>query len=258
MENKVSVIIAARNAQEFIRKSVYSAMRQEMPAGASIEVIVIDDASTDATGRIVDDIAAHFPGWVISLHNAENIGVAESRNIGIRKAKGEYIAFLDADDYWRQGKIKAQLAAMEESGAVMCATARALIREDGKKTGYCIGVPQKVTWKMILGDNTIACSSVLAKADPVREFGMSHEELHEDYILWLNILKKYGPCVGINTPYLASRLSSGGKSRSKLKSARMRWGVYRLMGIPFVSSLYYFGIYTIKGFLKYRGTGIRL
>ena len=51
------------------------------------------------------------------------------------------------------------------------------------------------------------------------EFPMEHDDSHEDYITWLKILKKYGPAVGIDRPYLKYRLSEGGKSRNKLKSA---------------------------------------
>lgn len=80
---------------------------------------------------------------------------------------------------------------------------------------------------------------------------MCHDELHEDYILWLNVLQKYGKAYGVNEPLLKSRMSKGGKSRNKLKSAKMQFGVYRYMGFGVLKSCYYFLMYAFHGVLKY-------
>ena len=114
-----------------------------------------------------------------------------------------------------------------------------------------MGAPEIITYAMLLGTNSIACSSVVMKTEVAREFYMSHDELHEDYILWLKVLKKYGNACGINEPMLKSRMSQGGKSRNKLKSARMHFGVYRLMGIGRLASCYYFLMYMFHGVRKY-------
>ena len=82
---------------------------------------------------------------------------------------------------------------------------------------------------------------------------MCHDELHEDYILWLQVLKKYGAAVGIDEPLLKSRMSENGKSRNKLKSARMQFGVYRYLGFGWIKSLYYFCNYAVQGVKKYHG-----
>lgn len=83
---------------------------------------------------------------------------------------------------------------------------------------------------------------------------MSHAELHEDYILWLQVLKAYGAAVGIDEPYLHCRLSEGGKSRNKLRSAQMQYGVYRLMGFGIIKSMYYLCSYAWHGVKKYYGS----
>ena len=76
-------------------------------------------------------------------------------------AKGRYIAFLDADDWWAKDKLQCQLDLMKRSDAVLCATARELLTPDGKKTGKVIPVPKKSHIKKLLSHNCIACSSVL-------------------------------------------------------------------------------------------------
>ena len=79
-----------------------------------------------------------------------------------------------------------------------------------------------------------------------------HDDSHEDYITWLKILKKYGPAVGIDRPYLKYRLSEEGKSRNKLKSARMTYHVYRYVGYGPVKSTCFFISYALHGLWKYR------
>ena len=80
---------------------------------------------------------------------------------------------------------------------------------------------------------------------------MEHSELHEDYILWLRVLDKYGAARGINCPLLKSRMSAGGKSRNKWKSANMQWRVYRFIGVGRIKALWYMLNYTINGIRKY-------
>ena len=80
---------------------------------------------------------------------------------------------------------------------------------------------------------------------------MEHEDSHEDYIAWLKILGKYGPAAGINEPLLRYRLSAGGKSGNKLKSARMTFLVYRYMGFGKVKAAACFLSYALHGVWKY-------
>ncbi len=137
--------------------------------------------------------------------------------------------------------------------AVLCCTGRELMQPDGAPAGRMIPVPGRITYQMLLHTNVIPCSSVLARIDAIREFGFVHDECHEDYILWLRILKKYKTAVGVNAPALKCRLTSGGKSRDKLKSARMQYGSYRYLGYGRIKSLYYMIFYTVNGFRKYMG-----
>lgn len=247
----VSVIIPAYNASKYIATAVRSVLAQENIVEGDLEVIVINDCSTDNTDAVMEAFADN-PA-VIYLKNEKNLGVADTRNRGINKARGRYVAFLDADDWWESEKLKAQIDLLEKTKAPLCCTGRALHKPDGTPTGRTIGVPQRIAYKDLLHTNTIPCGSVVMPTRIAREFYMSHDQLHEDYILWLQVTKAHGEAVGIDRPYLHCRLSEGGKSRNKLKSARMQYGVYRYLGFGRLKSMYYLFCYAVNGVKKYYG-----
>lgn len=242
---QISVIMPAYNAGRYIEQAIESVLMQKI----ALELIIIDDGSKDHTAECVEKY--RNDSRVIFIQNQSNAGVAESRNLGIRRARGKYTAFLDADDWWVQDKLLQQYRKLEENGMVLCCTGRELRNADGSKTGKYIAVPERITYDMLLRTNYIPCSSVLLKTEVAREFYMCHDELHEDYILWLQVLKKYKEVCGIDQPLLMSRMSGGGKSRNKLKSARMQFGVYRYMKIPVYKAIFYFLSYMIYGVKKY-------
>ena len=253
----VSVIIPAYNAEYYIGQAVESVLRQSY--GEMIEIIVINDCSTDGTDSVVRGMIQEYQRTdcrnrkICYINNEANVGVAESRNCGVRIAEGRFIAFLDADDWWDPDKLRIQFDKIEKTDAVLCATGRELMSAVGVSTGRYIGIQEKISYAQLLKTNTIPCSSVILKTDVAREFPMCHDELHEDYILWLQVLKKYGTAIGINEPLLKSRMSEKGKSRNKLKSARMQLGVYRYLGFGWIKSLYYFCNYAVAGVKKYHG-----
>ncbi len=247
----ISVIIPAYNCEQYIGQAIDSALGQTVDE--ELEIIVVDDASKDGTKGVVRGKNTNGKGRTIRCHvNACNMGAAESRNIGIRMAAGEYIAFLDADDWWQKDKLQKQLKCIRQTGAPLVYTGRELMRPDGSPVGKVIDVPESATYESLLRTNCIPCSSVLIKTEIAREFYMCHDELHEDYILWLRVLKQYGRARGINEPLLKSRLSEGGKSRNKLKSAKMHYGVYKYMGIPTWKAMGLFVCYAVNGIRKYK------
>lgn len=265
MSNKrplVSVVMPAHNAEKYIVQAIESVYRQR--GEFTIELYVVDDASTDGTECRIrdwqrnceerkDSFLGCCPCELIYLKNEHNLGVAETRNRAIKRAQGEYLAFLDADDWWQEDKLLRQMELIRDKDAVLCATGRELMNADGSSQGKVIGIPEKITYRMLLRTNSIPCSSVVMQTEVAREFYMQHSELHEDYILWLQVLEKYGAGYGLNQPMLKSRMSEAGKSRDKKRSARMQFGVYRYLGFGVVKSLFYFVQYAINGVKKYYG-----
>lgn len=241
----ISVVIPVFNGEKTIARAVDSALVQQV----EMEVIVINDCSTDGTAQILEKYAVD--SRVRLFTNSSNLGVAETRNRGVDAARGEYVAFLDADDWWEEGKLAEQESILANTGGVICSTARRLSCEGTGKDGQIIHVPAKVTYRSLLGHNSIACSSVVVRADVAREFPMAHSEIHEDYLTWLKILKKYRVCYGVDKPYLNYSLSTEGKSGSKLHSAKMTFGVYRQAGLNRVVSSVCFAAYALHGLWNY-------
>lgn len=242
----VSVIIPAYNCSRYIETAIESAINQP----ETLEVLVIDDGSSDGLDAVMDKYQEEPK--VRYLKNKENMGVAATRNRGVREACGTYVAFLDADDYWEKNKLTMQMEALERTGGILCGTGRRLFRDDSDYS-HVIGVPETISYKMLLRGNCINCSSVLAKRSVMLEFPMEQDDCHEDYLTWLKILKKYGNACGVNKPLLAYRVHEGSKSGTKLKSAAMTFKVYRYMGMNLFLSIYYFCCYAIAGVKKYNG-----
>lgn len=242
---QVTVVMPAYNCEEYIGTAIESVLKQTVP----LELIIVEDNSRDHTCDVIKKFTAD--DRVLYIHNQENAGVSESRNIGIRKARGKYIAFLDADDYWTEDKLEKQLVLMEQKQAVLSSTARELMDEQGICSGKVIPVPEEMTYKDLLRSNRINTSGAMIRQEVANEFLMGQDQLHEDYILWLKVLKKYGKAYGINEPLLKYRVMKQSKSGDKFKSAKMTWGVYRYMGLNLLQSMYYFVQYAVAGVLKY-------
>lgn len=247
----VSVVIPAYNCSRTLGKAIDSALAQDIP----LEVLVLDDCGAESLAEIIEGYRVN-PA-VRYVKNERNLGACVSRNIGVEMAKGKYVAFLDADDWWEKGKLQKQLQRIQETGTVLCTTARELVTPDGRLTGRVIPVTEKITYRQMLRGNCISCSAVLLRRETAQEFPMCHEDSHEDYIAWLKILKKYGEACAVNEPLLKYRLSSSGKSGNKLKSAGMTFKVYRYMGFGIVKSVGCFLGYACHGLGKYAGAHLR-
>ena len=245
----VSVIIPAYNSADYISKAIDSALKQNVPS----EILVINDCSPDALDSVMEKYAGVEN--LRYIKNEQNLGVAKTRNKGVELAKGEYVAFLDADDYWAPNKLSKQLEALGQTDTVLCATARELITPEGKETGKVIPVKEIITYRDLLNHNSINCSSVVIKRDVALDFPMHHEDSHEDYIMWLEVLQKYGRACAINEPLLKYRLSTTGKSGNKLHSAKMTFKVYRYMGFSLPKSIICFCSYMFNGIKKYLFNG---
>lgn len=243
---KVSVIIPAYRCSSTLRQAIDSALIQEVP----LEILVLDDCSGEDIEGIVKEYGEE--PRLRYLKNEKNIGAAASRNRGVQLASGDYVAFLDADDWWEPEKLEKQLKLLEETKDVLACTGRRLCSPEGEELGKYIPVKKRITYQDLLRHNSINCSSVLLRRDVAREYPMEHEDSHEDYITWLKILQEYKTASGIDEPLLNYRLTSKGKSGNKLKSAGMTFKVYRYMGFGMGRSLCCFISYALNGIWKYR------
>jgi glycosyltransferase involved in cell wall biosynthesis len=105
MSPLVSVIVPVYNCETYVEEAIRSVLEQDYPAK---EIIAVDDGSTDGTLAVLRGFGDH-----IRVVAQPNGGPPRARNAGLREARGDYIAFLDADDVWLQGKLSVQVAHME-------------------------------------------------------------------------------------------------------------------------------------------------
>jgi glycosyltransferase involved in cell wall biosynthesis len=108
----ISVLIPTYNCAQYIGQAINSILAQDY---TNLEIIVVDDGSTDNTQEIVETLhATSLHGNVIRYFHKEHSGISATRNFCLEKAQGELIAWLDSDDYWVEGKLKAQAEYMQQ------------------------------------------------------------------------------------------------------------------------------------------------
>jgi len=108
----VSVVIPLYNAERTILRTLESVSAQTyLPK----EIIIVDDGSTDGSFALVNGYVLHYTGTIqIKIHQQPNLGVSRARNVGMKHSTGDYIALLDADDWWQPEKLARQLAVLQE------------------------------------------------------------------------------------------------------------------------------------------------
>ncbi len=246
-EVTVSVIMPVYNCAAYVEEAVRSVLSQ---TERSLELLVIDDGSTDNTFTIVERLAAE-DARVIALKNPENMGVARTRNRGLDMARGEFIAFLDGDDRWHPEKLEEQIARMQAENADLSYTSYAIVDAAGDPSKAAYIVPARVDFNSLLKENVIGCSTVmLTRAAATHRFATDF--YHEDYCLWLDILREGHTAVGCTAVLTDWRLIQNSRSFNKKNSARNRWRIYRgYLKLSVIRSAYAFACYAVNGVKKY-------
>jgi glycosyltransferase involved in cell wall biosynthesis len=207
--DEVTVVIPAYNAERFIEDAIESALQQ---APHVVEVIVVDDGSTDGTR----DVVRSNRNSIVTLLELEHSGNASAaRNRGIERASTPLVAFLDADDVWLAGKIGMQAAVLAESQSLGLVCTNAYRQsEPGQREGMTELLPPGAgphdggPIDALLLDNFVVMSSVLARRSAILEVGGFSEAedlaLVADYDLWVRMAPKSGLRY-VRTPWLIYR-----------------------------------------------------
>lgn len=244
----VSIIMPAYNSEKHIRESIESVLSQSME---DWELLVIDDASQDETADIVQRYAL-LDKRISLFKNDRNIGTAKSRNIGLDNAKAKWVAFLDSDDIWYSNKLERQLEIAEKEGAeLVCSSYCILYENTGKRVNYRI--PSKISYEKLLCENIIGCSTVLLKSQLLKKRRFLSDIYHEDYAMWLALLKSGCNAIGCDEVLVEWRSSESGKSFDKRRAALNRWIIYRsIEHLSLPKACFVFCVYGVRGIVKYR------
>ncbi|MEW6620095.1 MAG: glycosyltransferase, partial [bacterium] len=198
----ISIIIPTYNAENFLPQAINSVVEQTYQ---DIEIIVVDDGSTDNTKRIIEP----FMDKIYYIYK-DNGGSASARNVGIKSAKGEYIAFLDADDIWLPQKLELQINLFRQCQEIDWIHTNLMLIDE---SGNIIGV-RRVSdtlsgniFKTLFMENWVLTSSVMVKKDCFKMIGMFDEALSrtEDYDFWLRLAHHY-KCGYLEQPLVKYRI----------------------------------------------------
>ena len=191
MDSLVSVVIPTYNHAHFLGRALQSVLDQTYPHW---EALVIDNYSQDNTY----DVIKSFGDPRIHLRKIHNYGViAASRNLGIREAKGEWIAFLDSDDCWYSNKLKIIMAAVatDNSHDVLSTDELMVDIKTGAQRTLRHGPYQEDFYKILLVEgNRLSPSATVVRRAFLERHGLAFDESQdyvtvEDYGLWLNLAR---------------------------------------------------------------------
>lgn len=245
MRKLVSIIMPSFNTAQHISCAIQSVLDQTYK---SFELIIVDDGSTDHSKEIIqsfDDTRIVF----IALE--KNQGPQYVRNLALSKAKGEYIAFLDSDDFWEKDKLEKQIDFMEKTNTPLSYTPYFTIRENMSARGGGYYPRQELSYKDLLLSCDIGNSTAIYDAKLLGK--VENGKLRHDYELWLKILKKghIARCA-FDKPLATIRLRSRSDTANKIKSAILQWRVYReVEKFSWLRSIYYQLHYAFYGFKKH-------
>lgn len=247
-EALVSIVMPAYNCEKYVVEAINSVLVQTY---RNWELLVLDDGSKDNTIRIIEEFSQK-DSRIKALPNGRNMGVSATRNRGIELATGDWIAFLDSDDMWEPLKLEKQFNVVEKKSAEFLFTGSSFINEEGEPFKGIFEVPEKVTYKKLRNQNVISCSSVLVKKKYFKNIKMEKDEMHEDYAVWLRILKLGVTAYGVNEPLLIYRNSRNSKSGNKMKTVKMTYKVFRFVGINPIGSAYFMMRHVFASVGKYK------
>lgn len=188
-----SVIIPAHNAEKTIRKCLLSVFSQDL---IPKELIIVNDNSTDATKNVVVEMINEnlLPIKCIFIENTLNLGPGESRNLALNKANGDFVCFLDADDYFYKNK----LSVLSEQIKKLDYIVEILAHPINKRLKKSIG---RINIFSSIISNGIETTSAVCMRNR-KEYRFPNKRYCEDAYLWLTIMSKHASCYLLNE-YLA-------------------------------------------------------
>jgi teichuronic acid biosynthesis glycosyltransferase TuaG len=217
----VSVIMPVYNAKKYINTSLASVFAQTYE---NLEIVLVDDCSTDGSGDIIAKLSKDHPEIVYSVQE-ENMGAGHARNKALSLARGQYVAFLDSDDEWMPDKIRRQVNLMREKKAPLSYTAIEMIDKDGHIVKRKRSIKETCDYTYLLHNTIIATSSVVVDRMAVGNFEMHLRRGGQDYATWLKLLRDGIVAYGINESLVRYRVMEGSLSSNKFNSIRQVWEI---------------------------------
>ena len=181
---KISIIIPNYNSEKYISQTLNSIINQTYK---SWEVILVDDCSNKETIKILKKFKRNKKIKIFFLKR--NKGAAYCRNFAIKKAKSEFLAFLDSDDLWKKNKLKKQFNFMKKNNLKFSFT-NYLAKFENKNKILKILSPKKISFDEFIRNTCIATSTMMIKRNLIKDIKFTPTKICEDYYFKCSILKK--------------------------------------------------------------------
>ena len=206
----VSIIIPYFQKKNYLLSCINSILTQEY---SYFEVIIIDDECSKESKLFLESIRKVDKKKRIKIiYNTFNIGAGRSRNIGIKISKGNYIAFLDADDQWHKDKLKKQILFMKKKNILISHTSYSIVDDKNSIIGFSKARSQ-INYKELINSCDIGLSTVVISSKIKKQIIFPALKTKEDYVLWLKLVKKYS-IFGIKKSYTKWRKLRNSSSSS--------------------------------------------
>ena len=243
----VTVVMPNYNGHRFAEQAIDSVLFQTYQ---NFELLIVDDCSKDDSLQLIKQ-KAQSDSRIRIIALEQNVGVANARNIGIRKAKGRYIALLDNDDLWTEDKLERQIT-LAEKGADIVYCSYDFIDEQNNEIKKPFIVPQQTSFNKMLASSVISCSTSFIKAELMQAHPFKPEFYHEDYVLWMELLRNCPIAYGDQKVLMHYRQVTGSRSNKKGNAAKERWHIYRkALNLNIITSVWAFVRYAVNGVIKY-------
>lgn len=219
--NLVSIIVPFYKKKKYVLNSIKSILNQTYK---NFEIIIIyDDSNLDDLKYILE--IKRLDKRIRVFKNKENKGVGLSRNYGIKKSRGKFIAFLDADDIWHRLKLSTQIEFMINNNFSITHTSYNIINEKNKKVGTRFA--KNLKFSDLIRSCDIGLSTVIIEKKLLDNLCFPNLKTKEDYVLWLQLTKKGYEFKAFDEFLTDWRLAKNSLSSSTFRKLIDGYNVYR-------------------------------
>jgi len=220
MQDLVSVIMPYYRKRKYVKKAIYSVLNQSYK---NLELIIVyDDEINDDFFFIKKIISKN--DQVKLIVNKKNMGAAYSRNLALKKSKGNFIAFLDADDYWKKNKVSLQSKFMKNNKILFSHTSYKIISKN--KFVKLRRAKNLINYKDLIKSCDICLSTVMISRQLLIPQSFPNLKTKEDYALWLKYAKKNIKIYGYNKCLTTWRKTANSLSSNVLQKLIDAFRIY--------------------------------
>lgn len=243
---EVSIITACYNTEKFIEDTIKSVINQSYK---DWEWIIVDDCSTDGSVNI---IKKYTDDRIKLIESKTNKGASEARNLGLEKAKGRYIAFIDSDDVWDLNSLEKRINYLRNAQEQAVYTSYRRADENLNIVLKDFIAEDNVNYKRMLQNCPVFISTLVY--DTQKSGIIKFPEVHrrEDYAMFFDLLKNVKIIRALKEPLVTYRIRNNSYSRNKWLMFKLQFLVYyKFLKLPLYKSLYYTTQWAINGLIKY-------